>query len=149
YFLLIFFCFPLFAEDLTVLLETEVQLLPLHITHLVDEDSGFSSDYLRSLEKVLRFDFENNGMTTLVPANQSAYFEIDTKVKNKQFSARVTILSSNQIKTVEGIELTGSLAKDRRVIHTLSDSIFKTLFENDGIASTRFLYTVKKQNPAT
>ena len=77
---------------------------------------------------------------------ENIYFVVQTRIQNKQLNARLLAVNSNERKKVEGIDLTGDLSKDRRIIHSLADKIHKTLFGTEGIASTRILYTVKVQD---
>ena len=49
------------------------------------------------------------------------------------------------IKSLDNIALTGDLSKDRQTIHQLSDTLHKSLFGTEGIATTRVLYTVRTQ----
>jgi TolB protein len=157
---------------LYIQLETEAQLLPLYVTPIVNSSSGFSPEYLQQLEKVLKFDLSHNAMTDVVartpqrerlsqaltfdaPAdlspwmNENLYFVVQARVKEKKLGARLYIINSNQIKTIDGLELTGNLSSDRRIIHNLSDMIHKSLFQKNGIASTKVLYTVKQYKSGT
>lgn len=164
------FCFG--EEPLVVLLGTEAQTAPVFLAPIMDEESGFSNEYLNSLEKILQFDLDHNGMTSVIKPTkemeklnaamgwdfkgnlsswdaQRVFYVIKPRIKDKQLSARVLVASSGIIKTIEDLHLTGSLSKDRRAVHSLSDAIFKTLFDKEGIASTQILYTLKKQDPST
>jgi TolB protein len=168
YFITLFLCICSFCfseEPLVILLGTEVQTAPLYLSPLLDDQSGFSKDYLQSLENIFRFDLDHNAMTSVVKSNSEmdrkgvenssfwldrrVYYVIKATVQDKKLGAKVLIVNNNTIKTVDGLPLTGNLSQDRRVIHTLADTIFKALFDKEGIASTRILYTRKKQDPAT
>lgn len=145
-------------QPIMIRLATETQLLPLYAGPMMGEKSGFSPEYVRALDKVLRFDLEHNGKTYLVSLEKasnsydfkedynSVYFAIKTRIEDKKLSARVLIVNGNMIKTIDGISLTGDLNKDRRVVHNLADKIHRALFDTDGIASTRILFTMKKQD---
>lgn len=162
----LFICsFGTTEEPLVVLLGTETQTAPLYLAPIQDISSGLSKDYLLSLEKILRFDFDHNGMTTVVKPssemdkkgveertfweNQRISYVIKPYVQDKKLGAKALSVYQNTIKMVEGLPLTGNLAEDRRQIHLLADALFKGLFDKEGIASTRILYTLKKQDPAT
>jgi TolB protein len=159
-------------EPIVVRLETEVKLLPLYASHWILDNPGLEQTYLNQLEMILRFDLKNNGATTLLPyraesdtlANkdpfdnvgapeqwqkQHVYYAVKAKVSDKKLLVRLLIVNSQEVKAVEAITLTGNLAQDRTKIHQLSDSLHKALFGKEGIASTRFLYTIKTQNPTT
>ncbi len=156
-------------DPIVVRLETTVQLMPLYLGTMIDDNSGFDRSYLNQLEKVLGFDLDRNGMTTLAKHNssrdalanaasfdqlgqtkqwkdQNVYFVVLAKVKDKKLSVRVLSTNNNTIKAIDDITLTGDLSQDRRHIHVLADKIHKALFGKDGIASTRILYTVKTRN---
>lgn len=138
YFLFLILGLSLSAEEaMLVRLGTESELLPIVVTLEGDKE----------LEKVLRFDFSNNGVTT--SSNSSPFYEIKAVVKNKLLSAKISVLTSGEVKTIDGLKLTGVFAEDRRVVHRLSDAIFKSIFQKEGIASTRILYVLKQQEPST
>ena len=171
--LIFFLCIPAFyisaSLPLVVQLTTEAKLLPLYISPIQNEQSGFSEAYLKKLESVLNFDFQNNGMTNVVDPslkdssiNQTMNFDyqgdlsfwssldveyvLKTKINNKSFSARIWIVNGSVIKAIDGLLLTGDFTHDRQVMHQLSDSIFKALFGKEGIASTKILYTLKHRD---
>lgn len=156
------------GEEMVVKLGTGVELLPVYISS-DKEGSGFSADYIEQLEKILKFDFSYNGMTTLaLPsksrtqldsltpfdfkgdlsgwAKENIYYIIKMKAKDRKLAARIMVVNSNGIKAVEGLPLTGDISQDRRTIHQLADSIFKALFDKEGVASTKFLYAQKSKD---
>lgn len=158
-------------RPIVVYLGTENPLLPTYATPLVVEETALSRSHLESLEKVFRFDIGHNGMNQLVPStkalaelsrsikwgtaqdlsawlDQGVYFVVQAKVVGDKIGAQVLVVNSNSIKKVEGLPLTGDLKQDRRTMHKLADLIFKALYNTDGIASTRILYTVKTKNPS-
>lgn len=172
--LLLLFISPLCSteESLVILLGTETKTSPLYVAPILSDQSGFSKDYIDSLQKILQFDFDHNGMTSLVKPTQEmeklnvatgwdfqgdlsswsskrVHYVIKTRIKDNRLSARALKVSNHTIKSVEGLPLTGNLSEDRRQIHALSDSLFKALFDTEGIASTQILYTLKKQDPVT
>lgn len=153
-------------EPILVRLETEVQLMPLYMPKLIDDNSAFDQAYLDELEEVLTFDISHNGMTALVQRNRqketlahaagfeslgdasqwkasNVYYVIKARVKDKTLSARVLAVNTQQITAVSELQLSGDLRFDRRQVHLLSDAIFKALFNREGIASTHILYTIK------
>lgn len=146
-FLLVFLCIFSFCfaeEPLVVLLGTEAQTSPLYLAPILSDDS-LSKDYLKSLEKILKFDLDHNGMTTVI--KEKTAYTVKPRVHNKQLGADITNASIS--KTIDGINLTGNLTQDRKAVHTLADAIFKAFFDKEGIASTQILYTLKRQDPAT
>lgn len=146
--LILFLSFlPIYAEDpIVVELATENQLSALYLAPFNASDSGFDSSYLNKLENVLRFDLNYNGMTCL-SADQNAPYRVKISINNKQLSARISF--AENVKSMNSIPLSGSLAEDRRQIHILSDAIYKAFFNREGIACSHLLYTLKTQNPQT
>src|SRR5262249_41990645 len=123
------------------------------------------------LEEILRFDLGHNGATLLLPIRAEAetlatkssfdhlgtsgdwqtrkiFFVVKTKVADKKLSLRLLTVNAQSIKAIDSILLTGDLSQDRRKIHQVADMIHKELFNREGVASTRFLYTMKVQNGA-
>lgn len=169
---LIFFitacCFLNAKEDVDpiyIKLETEIELSPICIGSIEEQKSGFGFDYLDKLDQVLRFDFNHNGYTYVtkntqeeIQALRNLSFEaqktvpewsgkqlylLRTRIQNQTLDARLYIVDKQIIKTIDKIPLTGNLTHDRRQIHALADSIFKALFNQEGIASTKLLFTMK------
>ena len=150
-----------FAEEtIYVELEADSPLLPLYLTPMGNEQSGFDAAYLEKLRNILKFDLQHNGMTYVMEgvakfpsfdekgdADQlqklGAYFVIKVRVKDKKLSARLIVVNSFSMKAIDGMPLTGNFAKDRRQCHALADMIHKQLFGTDGVATTHILYTKK------
>jgi len=53
-------------SGLVVHLSTKSNLLPLYLSSFYIEDSGFDTAYTSELEKILSFDFTNNGRTQVL-----------------------------------------------------------------------------------
>ena len=140
------------TSEITVRLATVSQLSPLYLSEIEDRDSGFSSQYLSQLENVLRFDLDHNGMTKVVNIkpkdNLKTIYSITAFVNSKKLSLLVQNSNGATEKSIQNIELSGTLNQDRGQIHKVADAIQKALFGTNGIASTRFLYTVKNGNTA-
>ncbi len=157
-------------EPIVVRLETEVRLLPLYAAHWIPDNAGLEGNYLDKLEQILRFDLDHNGSTALLPSHkdletlanrgpfdslgapeswQKVFYVVKAKVSDKKLSVRLLSVNSQTVKAVDTIVLTGDLSQDRKKIHKLSDTLHKELFGKEGIASTRFIYTVKTQNSTT
>jgi TolB protein len=159
-------------KSIVVRLESGVQLLPLYLAPLIDENGGFSKSYLKQMESVLRFDLGYNGMTYLLQSHpewdkrdqktgwgfqgplscwedQGVSFVIKTRVKDKKLSARLYIINSQTMKSIDDLSLTGDLNVDRKTIHRLADTFYETLFNAEGIAATQIIYTLKKQDAVT
>lgn len=167
---LVFLFAPLFAdEDIIVHLANEERLSPLYLHAFQDVQAGFSDTYLQSLEKVLRFDLDHNGKTTLITQTKECKelgkwendlrvfdkkkwqqlgceYVIKVNVANKQLTASMFSVKTGGLKGVDGIVLSGKLEDDRRVIHSVADSIHNALFGTKGVCDTRILYTVRTRN---
>jgi TolB protein len=151
-------------EPIVVRLATESQLIPLYLPKFINESAGLDSEYLDKLQQVLDFDLNHNAMTQIVKKTadkdtkaKASIFEaspsdwkglnvlyvIKARIKEKKLSMRLLSANTDVIKHVDTVLLTGDLGQDRRQIHQLADAIHKALFGVEGIASTRFLYTVK------
>lgn len=140
-FLLLLFA-PLFATDeIVVHLSTKESLMPVNLAPIQAKESGFEQSYLAELEKVLRFDFAHNGKTE-VAATATGGAKLEAEVKQKILKVKITP-PAGSVKGVEGVVLTGTLAKDRQLLHTVHDTLFEALFHTKGIAETRILYTVR------
>ncbi|MBA3815163.1 MAG: Tol-Pal system protein TolB [Parachlamydiaceae bacterium] len=150
-----------------VRLGTETQLLPVYIGSICSQGST-NQEYCQKLEKILRFDLDHNGMTSVLntsPANEklinaealetppkrtdwktlNAIYLLKMRVQDNALSARLYAANTDDVKSINNMSLSGDLAKDRQQIHLLSDMLHKALFGTDGIATTRFLYTLKTQ----
>lgn len=153
-------------DTIVVKLATESKLMPLYMSSFLEDNSGLEKNHIAQLEKILSFDLNHNGMTYTVKHTQeqdqlsdlknfenmgnandwlklNVFYVLKVKVNNKQISARLLSVNSNTFKAIDGLSLSGDLAQDRRQIHRLADSIFKTLFNTDGVANTKIIYTVK------
>lgn len=156
------------SQQIDIVLSTENQLMPIYLAKIVDAHSGFSANYLNSIEEVLSFDLNYNGMTRTIsqnPQNEklanslaverkgnashwkpSIYYIIKATVSNRKLSASVFPIDGGEEMRLEGLNLTGEIHKDRSLLHQLSDAIYKTLFGEEGIASSRILFSIKKPN---
>lgn len=165
------FCIAAEVEDrepLLVRLETEVNLLPIYVSDIQNDNADMSNDYLKSLGEVLRFDIGNGGMASIVnkdpkleDASKKSFgdeqgagavfkgadlpYALALKVSANKLQAKLFSISGGWVKTVGGITLSGKLADDRRLIHLFSDQIHKALFGQEGIAKTKVLYTIRKK----
>lgn len=155
-------------DSIVVVLATDNKRLPTYVAQLKNENSDFSQEYLSELTKVLKFDLDHNGMMFLLKNNQErdklaetnapdnapsddawkalkAFYIVKGKVKNDKLSIRLFAMNAAKGRAVDEIQLTGNLSEDRRAIHNLADTMFKSLFGTEGIATTKILYTVKSK----
>lgn len=162
--LLMTLCTSISAEEsILVKLQTESQLMPLYLAKAKEDNAGFGTAYLEQLWKVLQFDLDHNGMTSTVdkkikadydtasPAqfkNENVYYAVFPKVSQGKLSVKVIAAISDVTKGIDSVALTGDLNKDRRQVHLVADAIHKALFDKEGIASTKILYTVRTKDSA-
>ena len=151
-------------ETILVKLQTESQLMPLYLGKIQEERTEMGPAYLEQLWKVLKFDLDNNGFTQTVdkkinvdfekaaPANfktDNLYYAVLPKVSQGKLNVKVISVISETIKGIDSVPLTGDLSKDRRQIHLVADAIQKALFDKEGIASTKILYTTRTKGAGT
>lgn len=152
---------------LIVKLPTDNQLLNVYVPPLINQGATLSPRYQKELHQIMEFDLGHNGMTrSVTPSSQSrinsstanlSYEQINllkqegihhivhATLSNKRLEASITSVNSALQQSISPVELTGDIDKDRNEIHKISDAIHEALFGSPGIASTRFLYTVKNR----
>ncbi len=154
------------SDPIVVKLSTSSSLMPLYLGNFSKANAGLPDDYIEKLQKILEFDLGHNGMTYLVPRTQDkerlidkingdnfpsseqlkrldAYYIVKIEISNQKLYGTLIATNSQSAKKVDGIPLSWVLKEDRRQIHHVADLIHKALFGTEGIASTRFLYSVK------
>lgn len=159
---------PAQQEEIRVRLYTESPLTPLYLAKLSCSDNSFSSNYLEQLHQILSYDIQYNGYSKLLPfhmekerlAAQSTPSQpfaasswlnfgvahlITAEVKEKKLQLSLYLVQKAALKQFAQISLSGELAQDRRQIHKLADGITQTLFNKEGIANSRILYS-KQEN---
>lgn len=124
------------------------------------------SSHEKALLNVLKFDLENNGRMSLEPENEKKQqlalknqyhenawsltrFIINPHFSNNSFSLSCFDRKTGAQKVLEPKTLSGDLSRDRRLIHHYHDTLFYSLFKEKGIASKKFLFTIKKPHPTT
>ncbi len=169
FFLLLFSALTIFApnfcqgdeapQEIRIHLLTESSLSPVYLSHIDSSETSFTANYLQSLEKILEFDFNHNGKTTVLEKTESKEkllkasngkglnipYAISFSLKEKNLQYKVYNLSKENVKLFPPIALTGSLSVDRKTIHRLSDAIHLALFQSEGIASSKILYSFQKK----
>lgn len=164
---------PLFAdEEIVVHLSNEERLAPLYLHPIESKHSGFDANYLHALEKVLHFDLNHNGRTEVVAQTAARKKQVNlekglriferekwralgceyvakTEITNKTFTITLFSVHNGSLKGLEAIPLSGNLDKDRRIIHSIADSMHAALFGVQGICDTRILYTVRTRAGAS
>lgn len=157
------------SEPLEIRIATENPLEPLYLFPMLNDNSEFSTSYLKQLEGLLEFDLSHNGATYLVDKTneidriapqtpfdrvgnatawkaQNVQYVVKAKVSAHLLSALLLDAANQNMKNTDSLPLTGDLKQDRQQIHKLADTIHKAFFGTDGIASTHLLYSIKKAN---
>lgn len=120
--------------EIEVRLATEAKLSPLYFAPWTGETSTLAAE----MEKVLRFDLDNNGATTLTGTENSALYSVKGVLQGKTVSLQVTDKKRGVTKAMAGMAL------DRKTMHQVANAIHRELFGTEGIAETRILYTETK-----
>lgn len=162
--------FPLFAQEpsvneIHVKLSTQNALTPIYISKFKG-DGSLSQDYLKQLNDIFTFDFYYNGSSQIsAPTDdQEALINnfdsqiafnpkswkgsgvshvIKAEVVENKLSLSAFSCKTNSVKHFNDIPLNGNLASDRRQIHKAADSIYKALYNEEGVASTHILYSAQ------
>lgn len=157
-------------EPIVVQLAGESVLLPIYVSPIEANKSELSADFQKSLEAILIFDLNHNGMTKALNKKEAASFAslkgqeafdapvdfqklkedqilylIKLQIKGRELTAKILSISSQTKHIINNILLSGNLSQDRVKMHRLADAIHKILFGKEGIASCRILFTGKKK----
>lgn len=160
------------AEDteIRVHLATSSPLQPTYIGKIQAKDAAFDASYLAQIQNVVVYDLNYNGSTQVLASSsereqiiqskdsavafnsaswksQGVVYAISLQVQGRMLNAAIFNAQNGSLKTFSDIPLTGDLNLDRRHIHKLADSIHKTLFNKEGIAYSRILYSYQVKNP--
>lgn len=156
------------AGEIVVQLDTDCQLIPLYLAKPQVEDGAYSPLYLSELDALLRFDFTHDASYQLMSqqieresqarlfftspkmhqrfwSTQGAHYLVMPLIQNASIALQVSNLSTLDLQTTPFVALKGNLEEDRATLHRLADSVHEALTGTAGIATTRILYTVKKQ----
>jgi len=156
-------------SEIRVHLSTESALHPIYIGQLQAHNTLLDSSHLNALQSILSYDLNYNGQTKvcahsaqkeqiLLDKQPSVAFHpltwksfgisyaIKWQVTHKTLQVFVFNAQDGSLKTFSDIPLTGELKEDRRQIHKLADSIFKSLFGKDGISHSRILFAYQVKN---
>lgn len=151
-------------DEMTVRLNTDAQLIPIYLAKSTEDHSGLSPGYIKQLEDVLQFDLNHNGMTSTVSQSSEkeriiqrdlrvsdqklleAFYVVQMQLTSEhKLHATLRALNGSLAKSLDGGVIQGNLNQDRTQIHQLADTIYKLLFNQEGIASTHILYTVRRK----
>lgn len=143
------FCFFFFIltpflyskEEWVIHLQKEERLVPVCLLPFEPVGSDFSASYIKALEEVLQFDIDVSGWMTL--QKEEALYQLHPRIEGKGFALTVSWGDQQERLELEKITLTGKLPEDRKLIHQVSDALIRSLFGQEGIASTQILYTLR------
>ena len=158
------------SQEIRVQLSTANPLQPIYMGKIQAQQAVFDTSYLSQLESILSYDFNYNSSTKVQPRSsekeqllnnkdqQVAFngavwkgwgisFAIRWELNGKLLKASSFNAQQGMLKTFPAVTLTGNLNEDRKQLHKLSDGIYKALFNQDGVASTRLLFAYQIRNP--
>lgn len=151
-------------DTIVVKLATESRLIPLYVAPIKASNSRFDEAYLSQLRSILHFDMGHNGATQSVKQtnaldqtargaldlaawkSNNVYYLVKVESQGETLAASVISVNNGTTQRVNNLTLTGDLSHDRRLVHQLADAVHLALFGKEGVASTRFLYTVKTRH---
>ncbi|MEN9343784.1 MAG: Protein TolB [Chlamydiota bacterium] len=149
------------AQEIRVALQTEQKLSPIYMGKIQCQQGAFSSSYVTQMESILSYDFNYNGITAVVAKSSEkesllsdievawsapswkkwgVSYVIRQELVGNIFKTRCFEVHTGVVRTFADIELSGQLSSDRVKLHKLSDAIYKTLFNEEGVASSRLLF---------
>lgn len=158
-----------FPQEIRIQLSTTSSLSPLYASKMQLEDASLTASYVKELETVFDYDFNHNGKTKVLVRNtekekllsskdvksafnlqewksQGTPYVIKLSIKDKKLLTNVCNIVTGSLKVFPEVALSGSIASDRRQIHKLSDSIHKALFNSEGVAYSRILFSFQNTN---
>jgi TolB protein len=156
-------------EEMEVSLSTSKPLCPVYFS-LTPKESKFNNVYLDKIRKILEYDIENSGLTTLISRESGkekllshpdlkVCFNLEFWKKQKARFILKMVVTGDKLdtyffdplfkgyKNLSKIQLMGDLFRDRRIIHKFFDDFLLISLGKRGIAETTILYTVRRDNP--
>ncbi len=157
------------GNEMRVYLTTSSSLESLYIGKFIKENSSLSDSYIAQLEEIFRFDVSHNSATSLVSVDPQK----DQLLERMQVSRENDLLSWKNwgiVYLVKGVVcgsslklmlfytdgggsiafqpiiLTGILEEDRRLIHRAADAIYRSIYKEEGVASSQIIFSLKKKN---
>jgi len=163
--LLLLLLSPLLAEEeIRVELSTKVDLAPLYLSRVHAKETPLKPSYLSELAQVLQFDLKHSGYVNLIESDEvleKALYNSDPSVAfnpQRWSKAGIRFVTKMEVKEskldlyaydvrgvsaqlFEGVVLTGTLSKDRKQMHKLSNALMKSLFGVEGVATSHLLFS--------
>ncbi len=156
--------------EIRVHLATSSPLQPIYVGKIQAQDAAFDSSYLNQLETIFAYDLNYNGSTKISPRapdkeqllsckdnavafntaswkNFGIAYAVRLKLNARSLYISVFNAQNESLKTLPEILLSGDLNQDRRQIHKCADGIHRSLFNDDGVASSRILFAYQIKNP--
>ncbi len=132
------------SDTFSVSLDTETPLDPIYVTPI--EGSAFDQKYTEELIRILSYDLNHNGMSVTVRSSEKALYIIKWSVQSKTIQPTLYVVHERKSKKIDSFTFTGKINQDRRLIHQIADTLFKSIYGTEGVASTTILYTVREKN---
>ncbi len=163
------FSFALQAEELVVFLPTKNPLQPIYLSELHVSEGQIDWRYPEELRALLAFDLSHNGSSSILEikrewekkihwpdprirfdapfwSQENVPFVIALQAEQNSLLATVFQVAKGSCKRYPEIKLTGAPESDRRSIHLLADAIQKDLFNIQGVAAERILFSERVKN---
>ena len=157
------------SQDIRVHLPTSSPLQPIYMGKIQAQNTPFDAAYLTELETILSYDLNHNGSTQVSPRssekeqllsskdhstafnlsiwkNCGISYAIRWQVTDRILALLVFNAQNGSLKSFPEIALTGNMNQDRRQIHKLADGIHRALFNKDGVANSRILFSYQVKN---
>jgi len=136
--ILLLLTFTAFAAEIEIRLPTASPIKPAVVFPFTRENTDLDEQYLETLRNIFVFDINTGGFLSV---QSSGEHKFQGKVSSKQLEMTVG-------KKTYPVSLTGKLDADRKTIHRLSDQLHKDLFQSEGVASLRLIYSVRDKDPS-
>jgi len=157
-------------SEIRVQLSTDNPLTPIYLGKFQISEAAFDPAYVQQLEEILAFDFVYNGQTKPIQRSDQKEMILNTKEVKAAFNPQIwknfgaahvikaSLLGNKLSLTTFSIHngslkqfpeqtFSGKLNEDRRIIHKMADAIHKALFNTEGIASLKILYSAQLKSP--
>lgn len=158
------------SQEIRVQLATSSPLQTIYVGKIQSQDASFDASYLAQIEAVLTYDLNYNGSTKVsakTPEKEQLLFSKDTaaafhpgtwksfgipfvvrlQMANRMLAICAFNSQNGSLKSFPEVLISGDLNKDRQQIHKIADAIHKALFNQEGIANSRILYSYQIKNP--
>lgn len=169
------YSFSVFAQEASSLEPIHVELItkealaPSYLSRIECKDQSFDPSYLMQLDLVFSQNLGFSGKMKLLKRDKEKEAIIQSKdalnktkwkaqgvthfvyaeIIDKRIEVKTLNALTGSTKTFAAIPLSGVLSKDKKAIHHLSDSVIKALFDQDGVCSTRILYSFQLHSETT